>query len=114
MRFVSSDEEVGLSREGTFEDAVVIILGGDNGDPLCGLDDPHERGGLFTDRMDESIHIFLRPNPERLSLQSCLPLKLPPPLFLEVQAQGLPHQLTLGSVFFLGCTLSLSDKLGGK
>jgi hypothetical protein len=64
--------------------------------------------------MDESIHIFLRPNPEGLSLQSCLPLKLPPPLFLEVQAQGLPHQLTLGSVFFLGCPLSLSDKLGGK
>jgi hypothetical protein len=37
MRFVSSDEELGLSGEGTFEDAVVIIRGGDNGDPFCGL-----------------------------------------------------------------------------
>lgn len=63
--------------------------------------------------MDESIHILLRPNPERLSVQGSLPLELPPPLFFKVETQGLPDQLALGSVFFLRSPLSLSDKLGG-
>lgn len=77
-------------------------------------DDPHEKGGLFTDRMDESIHILLRPNAESLSVQGRLSLELSPPLLFEVEAQGFPDQLTLGSGFFLGAPLSLSDKLGGQ
>jgi hypothetical protein len=64
--------------------------------------------------VDESIHILLRPDPEGLSLQGRLSLELSPPLLFEVEAQGLPNQLALGSVFFFGAALSLFDKLGGQ
>jgi len=49
--------------------------------------------------MDQPVNILLRPNPEGLGLQGGLPLELPPSFFVEVQAQGLPDQLTLGPVF---------------
>lgn len=184
MRFVSSDQKLGFGCDSAFEDAVVVILGGDDGDPLrrvhkmgdgsdgvdprvrllfgkaklipqntvelgqdkrgdeqvdlppadarkdlVGLasregeggdqdigvqDDSHGAGGSSADRMDESIHILFRPDPEGLSLQGCLPLEFPPPLFIEVHAQGLPDQLALRSVFFPGPALGLLDKLGGE
>ncbi len=57
MCVVSSDEELGLSGEGAFEDAVVIIFVGDHVDLLCGVnkmgngaDGPDPRVGvLFTE-----------------------------------------------------------------
>lgn len=182
MGFVSSDEELGVSRDGTFENAVVVFFGGDNGDPLGRLnqmghgangpdpsirllfaevellpqhtaqlgqdkrgekkidltspdgrkesirlapwkgkggeqyirieDDPH--AALFPDLMDQPVDIFLRPNPEGLSLQGGLPLEFPPSLLVEVQAQGLPDQLAFGPIFFLGSPLGLADKVGGE
>jgi hypothetical protein len=64
--------------------------------------------------MDESIDILFCPDPECLRLQGSLLLECPPPSFRDVQAQGLPDQLTLGSVFFPGRTLGLCNKLGGE
>jgi hypothetical protein len=88
---------------------------GQGGDQDIGVkDDPHGMEGLFADRMDELIHIFFRPDPERLSLQGCLSLKFSPLLALKIQAQGLPDQFALGSVFLLGCSLGLSEELRRK
>jgi hypothetical protein len=71
---------------------------GEGGDQhVCIEHDPHE--ALFPDLMDQPVNILLRPNPEGLGLQGGLPLELPPSFFVEVQAQGLPDQLTLGPVF---------------
>jgi hypothetical protein len=184
MLSVSGDEEFGLSRKGAFKDAIVIIHGCDDRDPLCGLnelchgadgtdpsiglpfgeaellaqktvelgqnrrgdekldlcsadaikelvrlaagkgksgdqnvgvqDDPHRGGGLLAERMDESVDILFRPDPNGPGLQGSFLLEFPPPVFLKVHTQGLPDQLALGSVLFLGRTLRLSDKLGGK
>jgi hypothetical protein len=55
MGFVSGDEELGLSREGTFKDAVVVILGGDNGDPLGRVD----QMGHGADSPDPSVGLLL-------------------------------------------------------
>jgi len=38
MLLVSGDEELGLGRNSTFKDAVVVILGRDDLNPLCGPD----------------------------------------------------------------------------
>ncbi len=54
MLLVSSDQELGLSRESAFEDAVVIILGGDNAGPLCGLN----KMGNSADSPDPSVGLL--------------------------------------------------------
>jgi hypothetical protein len=59
--------------------------------------------------MNKAIHILLRLNSEGLRLDGCLALESPPASFLDVHAQCLPNQLTLGSVLFLGDTLGLFD-----
>jgi hypothetical protein len=37
MFFITSDQEFGLSRSSTFQDAVIIIVGCHDGNPACGL-----------------------------------------------------------------------------
>jgi len=108
------DEKVDLPSADTRKDLIRLAPREDKGGDqhACVEDDAHV--DLFSDLMDDSVHIFFGPNPEGLSLQGCLALKLPPTSFLEVEAQGLPDQLTLGSVFFPGGTLSLSEKLWRK
>lgn len=73
-----------------------------------------DSAGLFANRVDESIYILFRPDPEGLGLQGGLALEFPPALLLKVKTQGLSHQLTLGSVFLLRRALRLSDQRGGK
>lgn len=76
--------------------------------------DLHREKGLFTDFMDDSIHILLRSDSKGLGLQSGLLLEFAPPLFLKIKAQGLPDQLAFGAVFLIGRSLGLSDELWWK
>ena len=39
MCFISRDEEVSFSRDSTFDDAVVVLFGGDGADAFFGLND---------------------------------------------------------------------------
>jgi len=54
MLFVSSDEELRLSRKSTFENSVVIILSADDANPFCGLNEM----GNCADCSDPSVGLL--------------------------------------------------------
>jgi hypothetical protein len=56
MLFITSDQELSLSRSNTLQDAIIIIVGCHNGNPLCGCD----QMGNGTDRIDPTIRLLLR------------------------------------------------------
>lgn len=110
------DEESHLPSANPIKNLVRLAPGkGKCGDQNVGVqDDSHRLSGLFANRMDESIHILFRPDPEGLGLEGSFPLEFSPAPFIEVNAQGLPNQLAFGPVFFFRRPLGLSDKRGGK
>ena len=56
MLFITSDQQLSLSRSNTLQDAVIIIVGCHNGNPLCGCH--HMSNG--TDRLDPDTRLFFR------------------------------------------------------
>ena len=54
MLFITSDQELSLSRSNTLQDAVIIIVGCHNGNPLCGC----SHMGKGTDRIDPNIRLL--------------------------------------------------------
>src|ERR1700693_5472270 len=54
MLFITSDQELSLSRSNTLQDAVIIIVGCHNGNPLCGCN----QIGNGTDRIDPNVRLL--------------------------------------------------------
>lgn len=54
MRVISGDEELGVSRDRAFKDAVVVVLGNNHVDPLCGVNGM----GNGTDGFDLSVGLL--------------------------------------------------------